>query len=100
MISWRHPHTSWGFSWGFPFSCILLLLLLSGVQAQDSPGTATSPSNSSRDLAQVGPLRFFLHSAQLQLPSPVLLAPLTQPLATLSLTDFTVRFTLSHNRYD
>ncbi|KAL1967057.1 hypothetical protein VTN77DRAFT_3581 [Rasamsonia byssochlamydoides] len=85
MISWRPPHSSWGFSWGFLSSCIwLLLFLLSGVQAQDIP--STSPSNSTKDLAQV---RFLLQSSQLQLPSPILLAPLTQQLTTLSLSQFT-----------
>jgi hypothetical protein len=98
MISWRHPHTSWGLSWGLSFTFLLpFLSLLSAVQAQDTLQTSTSPSNNTNDLSQIGPLRFFLESSQLQIRSPIRLAPLTKPLATLSESAFSVGISPSPN---
>lgn len=69
---------------------LLSLLCMSSVQGQDLRGVVTHPSNNSDDLSGTHSLRFTLESRQVQLPSVIDVAALTQSLIALYQNDLTV----------
>lgn len=84
MIPSLAPLIAPAISFGLLFSSAVLS------SAQFKPDIVTGPSNNSQDLSRIGPARFYLQSTELQLSSPVHLAPLTSPLASLTGTYFSV----------
>jgi len=89
MIPSIAPLIAPAISFGLLFSSAVL-----SSAAQFKPDIVTGPSNNSQDLSQIGPSRFYLSSTEIQLSSPVHLAPLTYPLASLTGTYF-LRFHIS-----